>query len=341
MLKKICVISEKRYDAIGIVNDALINNLKKKNKLIQNICVDNRPTSLPIINFLVEVLNTIKLALSFKREDILLFTDPLSFNTLASLFVKNKKYVIFYHYEKDPFYYRILPIISYSSVLNGFDGIICISNFSLLQLKPLRVDSGKCKVIYCGTNRKIFKPTHNKMYEFEYILSVGSEEPRKNMKNVLKAISILRKEFPKIFLLKVGRVNDKNRANTLKYVKKYGLSNNVIFTDYIEETDLPKIYSGAKLLLFPSLLEGFGLPIVEAMSCGCPVVTSNINPMKELIGDKQITVDPHNPKAIADECKKIIENKEYRENLIQIGLERAKKFDWSITTKEILKYIDS
>jgi glycosyltransferase involved in cell wall biosynthesis len=109
----------------------------------------------------------------------------------------------------------------------------------------------------------------------------------------------------------------------------------------IEEKDLPKLYSGAKLLLFPSLLEGFGLPIVEAMACGCPVVTSNRNPMQELVGPEQLTIDPLNPDEIARICKVILSDNSYRNAMIQKGLERSKKFNWEITAKDTYDFITS
>jgi len=339
MTIKICVITEKRTDAINIVNEALIDNLRIQKKQIKVISFNNKPFSLASLNFLIEIINTIRLIFLIDKEDTLLFTDPLSFNTLASLFVHNKKYVVFYHYEKDPFYYKVLPSISYSTVLNSFDGIMCISKFTFSQLKTLHINIEKCKVVYCGVDHKLFKPSLCRLFDYDYILSVGSEEPRKNMKNIMKTMQILRNDYPNIKLLKVGKANDQNRKRTISYVKKYGLSECVIFTDYVEEADLPKVYSGAQLLLFPSLLEGFGLPVVEAMSCGCPVVTSNINPMKELVGVEQKTVNPNKPIEMAAECKKILQNNKYRNTIIRNGLKRGKMFNWTTTAKEVLKFI--
>ena len=89
----------------------------------------------------------------------------------------------------------------------------------------------------------------------------------------------------------------------------------------------------------PSLLEGFGLPIVEAMACGCPVVTSNRNPMQELVGPEQLTIDPLNPDEIARICKVILSDNSYRNAMIQKGLERSKKFNWEITAKDTYDFI--
>ncbi|MFZ2187712.1 MAG: glycosyltransferase family 1 protein [Candidatus Moraniibacteriota bacterium] len=333
------VIVEKRSDAINIYNKSLLLALKKKWPNIGHVFLDNKRFRSSFFNFILEIFNTIKIIFLVRNDDILLFTDPLSFNTIASLFVRNKKYIVFYHYENDPFYYKFLPFISYQKILNKFDGIICISNFSLSQLELLGVNTKKCKVIYCGIDHDLFKPTTSKIYPYDYILSVGSEEPRKNMENTLKSFQILKKDFPNLKLLKVGKVSNKNRDETMRYIKKLRLIESVIFTDYIEEKELPKIYSGAKLLLFPSLLEGFGLPIVEAMACGCPVVTSDRNPMKELVGAERYTVNPLDPNSIAAECKKILLDDVYRRTLIDNGLLRAKEFHWGKTANEIYHYI--
>ena len=125
----------------------------------------------------------------------------------------------------------------------------------------------------------------------------------------------------------------------MHYIEELQLTKSVIFTDYVKEEELPQIYSGAKLLLFPSLLEGFGLPIVEAMACGCPVITSDRNPMKELVGTEQYTVNPLDPNDIAAECKKILLDDVYRQTLIDNGLLRAKGFNWEKTANEVYEYM--
>lgn len=342
MIDKISIkiITEKRSDAIHICNESIILNLKKEHDNIEVIRLNNKIFKSSSLNFILEIINTIRVIFVTNKDDIILFTDPLSFNLIASLFIRNKKYVIFYHYENNPFYYKFIPFVSYQKILNKLDGIICISNFSLSQLNPLGIDTNKCKVVYYGLDHELFKPSPSDRYSFDYILCVGSEEPRKNMKNILKSFQLLKRDFPNLKLLKVGRASNKNRGETIRYAKELQLMESVIFTDYVEEKELPQIYSSAKLLLFPSLLEGFGLPVIEAMACGCPVVTSNRNPMKELIGFDQHTVDPLNPDDITNACKRILKDKKYRDSIVQKGLARAKEFDWKKTASEIYKYLN-
>src|SRR3989344_345988 len=112
------VITEKRSDAIYICNKSLIQKLQKKDADIKIIFLNNRLLQSSLFNFILGVVNTIRIISMINRNDIVLFTDPLSFNLLASILIPNKKYVIFYHYEKDPFYYKYLPFISYKKVLD-------------------------------------------------------------------------------------------------------------------------------------------------------------------------------------------------------------------------------
>ena len=333
------VIIEKRSDAIYVYSKAIIQKLKEKYLGIEVITVDNRKFKSPFLNILLEVLNTIKIIFLIRRKDIVLFTDPLPLNFLSSLFIKNKKFSLFFHYEESPLYYKFLPFLSFKNTLDLFDGIICSSNYSLSQLHALGINNKRCRVIYGGIDHQLFKPVSKKFYPFEYILSVGSEEPRKNMENILKSFKILIKDFPQIKLLKVGKASEKNRRDTMHWIENLQLTESVVFTDYVQEDKLSSIYSGAKLLLFPSFLEGFGLPVVEAMACGCPVVTSNLNPLQELISTKQRAVNPNNPREIAQECKNILTNQRYRSTIIKNGLLRVKEFNWEETASGIYDYV--
>lgn len=333
------VITEKRSDAIGVYNKALIASLRNQVANVEETQVNNHRFKHSFLNFMLEIINTLRIVRMVQRNEILLFTDPLSFNLLAALLLKNKKYVIFYHYEKDPFFYKYIPFVDYKGIFDRFDGVIGISRFSLSQLRLAGSETKKCTVVYCGLDHDLFKPVRSKPYPFDYILSVGTEEPRKNMENVLKAFQLLKKDFPGLKLVKVGRANPKNRQMTLSWIEKLNLTEDVIFTNFVDEQELPSLYSGAKLLLFPSLLEGFGFPVVEALACGCPVVTSNRDPMQELVGTLGNTADPLRAKALAQACYKILSDNGYRRTLRQKGLVRARDFSWEKATTAIYDYL--
>ena len=161
------------------------------------------------------------------------------------------------------------------------------------------------------------------------------------MENLLQAFQILLEDYPALKLVKVGKPSPKNRLATLRYVEKLNLIDNVIFLDYVVEADLPALYSGARLLLFPSLLEGLGMPILEAMASGCPVVTSNRSPMAELVDSELLTANPESPLDISIACKLILSDDSLRNFTIEKGLARSNQFTWENTAREIYAFVIS
>jgi glycosyltransferase involved in cell wall biosynthesis len=340
-MKKIKVITDKRADAIHLYVQALLPHLGSSDVTVELVVLQNNTFRNRYLNFILQLFNTIRLILNVRKEDIILFTDPLSVNLLASLFITNKKYAIFYHYEEEPFYYRFLPFLTYQKVLSGLDGLICISTFSLTQLISLGVRTEKSKVIWGGVDHLVFKPTSEISFDDDYLLSIGSEEPRKNMENLLQAFHILLKKYPELKLVKAGATSLKNRQMTLKHVDELELGDKVVFLDYVEERELPALYSGARLLLFPSLVEGLGMPILEAMASGCPVVTSNRSPMADLVNSEFLTADPENPIDISLVCDRILSDNSHRIAMIEQGLARSDQFTWEKTARQIFEFVTS
>ena len=107
--------------------------------------------------------------------------------------------------------------------------------------------------------------------------------------------------------------------------------------DWVAENDLPHYYSNASLLAYPSLYEGFGLPVLEAMACGCPVITSNTSSLPEVVGDAAIMVDPYDVDALAKAMREVLTNAGLRKTMIERGLAQAKKFSWEKTAEETLE----
>ena len=111
----------------------------------------------------------------------------------------------------------------------------------------------------------------------------------------------------------------------------------IIYLDYVKRENLPSLYSKAKLFIYPSLYEGFGLPVLEAMACGCPVITSNVSALNEIAGDAALFIDPNNHQSIAQGIKQVLENNNLRKEMTIKGLQQAKKFSWDRCAKETLK----
>jgi glycosyltransferase involved in cell wall biosynthesis len=170
-----------------------------------------------------------------------------------------------------------------------------------------------------------------------YILYVGSIEPRKNLLRLLQAYARLRKDLPGWKLVLVGARNAWKSTPISEEMRKLNLAPWVQLTGYIPEEDLPALYNGAGLFAFPSLYEGFGLPVLEAMACGTPVITSNVSSLPEVAGDAALLVDPYNVEEIAAAMVNVLSDQELSEDLHRRGLERSKEFSWERTAQQTLE----
>jgi glycosyltransferase involved in cell wall biosynthesis len=169
-----------------------------------------------------------------------------------------------------------------------------------------------------------------------YILYVGSLEPRKNLLRLLEAYRLVREWSPRWGLVIVGARNAWKSTPVAAAVERYGLQDNVTFTGYVPDEDLPALYNGAGLFCFPSLYEGFGLPVLEAMACGAPVVTSNTSSLPEVAGEAALLVDPYDVEAIAAAMQRVLSEPELAEDLRRRGLARAAEFTWERTARETI-----
>ncbi len=174
--------------------------------------------------------------------------------------------------------------------------------------------------------------------EGDYILYVGSIQPRKNLPRLVKAYSGLRKNrragnLPKLVLVgKCAWLYDE----TLRALQEAAMNDSVILTGYVPESDLPALYSGSIFFVYPSYFEGFGLPPLEAMKCGTPVITGNRTSLPEVVGDAGILIDPFDVDAIAAAIERLVDDSDLRELLRVKGLARARLFDWRQTAQRTL-----
>jgi glycosyltransferase involved in cell wall biosynthesis len=169
-----------------------------------------------------------------------------------------------------------------------------------------------------------------------YVLSVGSVEERKNLRRLLQACARLWTAGEERPLVVVGARRWKY-SKIMDTVQEMDLEGRVIFTGYVSDEDLPAIYSAADLFVFPSLYEGFGLPPLEAMACGTPVVCSNTASLPEVVGDAAIMVDPHDVEALAEAMHSVLTDPDLAEDLRRRGLERAARFTWERTARETVE----
>ncbi len=200
----------------------------------------------------------------------------------------------------------------------------------------LKIPPERITVIYNGLDHSLFQPRKGRLFDKPYILYVGSERPRKNLNRLLEAFSKLKREFKLLKLVKVGSPGRSEifRKNTLAQIEKLGLREEVIFVDHVPENELPYYYSFASLLVYPSLYEGFGFPLLEAMACGCPVITSNTSSLPEVVGEAGIMVNPYDVDALAGAMGRVLTDQRLRSGMIERGLAQAKGFSWEKTARE-------
>ena len=207
------------------------------------------------------------------------------------------------------------------------------------------VADSKVTVLLSGVDERFFSLVSSELLltvrskysidRFPYIFSVGTVQPRKNYSRLIEALAQLRNQGIEIHLVIAGGKgwleNPIYQTITDTHMEDF-----VHFIGFAADEDLPALYRNAVCLAFPSLYEGFGLPILEAMASGTPVLTSNISSLPEVAGDAAIMVDPYDLDAITDGLKRLILDSALRDSLIQKGLVRARQFTWEKSARQLL-----
>jgi glycosyltransferase involved in cell wall biosynthesis len=214
------------------------------------------------------------------------------------------------------------------------DRIVVASEFTRRELVDLvGVSPERITAVPLGVDRR-FQPIESEPMQLAhrfgippvpFVLWVGTPEPRKNLSTLLRAFGLVRRRAPETLLVVVGmdRVADQALERELKR-----LDNSILRPGFVTDDDLVALYSATACLVFPSLNEGFGLPPLEAMACGAPVVASNRSSIPEVVGDAGILVDATDPDDIADGIERILLSEETAAHLRARGIERAKQFSW-------------
>jgi glycosyltransferase involved in cell wall biosynthesis/ubiquinone/menaquinone biosynthesis C-methylase UbiE len=169
-----------------------------------------------------------------------------------------------------------------------------------------------------------------------FILCVGSLEPRKNLQALIEAYATYVQHHAGREILVFAGAKGWLNEDIIQLVSTLGLEERVKFLGYVQESDLRVLYSAAKLFVYPSLYEGFGLPPIEAMACGAPVITSNTSALPEVVGDAAIMIDPHNPEELCRAMQMVLSDDELRLRMRRQSLARARLFSWERTAEETL-----
>jgi glycosyltransferase involved in cell wall biosynthesis len=166
----------------------------------------------------------------------------------------------------------------------------------------------------------------------QYVLFLGTLEPRKNVPTLLRAFAQIVDEFPAVSLVVAGGRGWLDDEIFVVH-RQLGLGERVRFTGFVSAEDLPRWYQAATVAVYPSLYEGFGLPPLEAMACGTPVITSNVSAMPEVVGEAGLLVDPRDANALAGALRTVLRDDELRTRLRSAGLDRAASFSWARTAR--------
>ena len=167
---------------------------------------------------------------------------------------------------------------------------------------------------------------------------MGNLLPHKNLHHLLNAFALISKRFPHKLVI-AGRKDPRYYPPLEAEARALGLEEMILFLDYVSLDELPSLYAGADAFLFPSLYEGFGLPVLEAMACGTPVIDSHAGSIPEVAGEAALLVDPYHIEEMAAAMETVLEDPRMRDGMRERGLEQAKRFSWERTAATVLEVL--
>ncbi len=282
-------------------------------------------------------------AVAIDRPDILhlLFILPPFLRVPTVLTVHD----LFYIHDKNVgAYNRAIGKLTEWSIPRA-EKVITISEYSRQDiLASCRIDPAQVVPIPLGIDKR-FVPAEDQGGVREklgitrsYILYVGrTEDPRKNLSTLIDAYAALRKEMAMEEQLVIAGRHGPGTELLFKKCAEHGLEDDILFPGIIHEKDLAPLLSGASLFVYASSFEGFGLPVIEAMACGAPVITSPVTSLPEVAGDAALMVTPGNVHELVQALKRALGDKSLRESLRLKGMERAKLFDWESVARSTLR----
>ncbi|NCN25339.1 hypothetical protein COT94_01315 [Candidatus Falkowbacteria bacterium CG10_big_fil_rev_8_21_14_0_10_37_14] len=231
--------------------------------------------------------------------------------------------------------------------------IITISEFSKQEIKEVyKTPDKKLEVIYNGYDDNLYYPRQNNAITKDvlnkygitqpFIFGVGRLEKKKNTVRLIEAFALLKTEHSSLphQLVLIGSANYGFRE-VRQIISEYELSNEVILPGWVDEADMPIIYSAAEMFVFPSNYEGFGIPLLEAMACNTPIAASKTASLPEIACEAAVYFDPKNTREIAEKIADVLLSAKLREKLVEAGAKRVKNFSWEKSAKATLKIIEN
>lgn len=334
---------------IDSINNYLLfmpESFKNDIYLKKNFKLDNAPQS-DKINFWEQI----NIPNIIKNNKIDLYHVPQ--NGVGLPINKNCRFIITLH---DVIPYRMPETVSnrYLKIFSEYipkivplcDGIITVSNFSKKDIvKSFNFPENKIYVthlasedIYKPMDKRISRYVARKYYSIteDYILYVGGFSPRKNILGLIDSFSKLITSYKKpLFLVIAGKKGESYNIYKER-TEKLNISDKVLFPGFISIEHLPYIYNAANLFVYPSFYEGFGLPPIEAMACGIPVITSNTTSLPEVVGKGALLINPLNKTNLCEAMLEVLSDNNLKNKLISSGIKRASELSWKKTIKNTI-----
>jgi len=246
-------------------------------------------------------------------------------------------------------YLPFLKSIIYASAKSA-DAILTISNHVKNDVvKFYKVRPENIEVTYLGVDRDLFTadrlpltPAMREKYRLpsRYLLYAAASLPHKNHPRLFAALKYAKQHIPDLKLVLIG-ARDKGEDTLANEIRRQGLENDVVLLGWIPFEDVPAIYQGCEAFVFPTLHEGFGLPIIEAMACGVPVICSRMEPLLEVAGDAALFVDSLDFESIGKGIVSLLNDPAARASLVEKGFKRASEFTWEATARKTLAFIET
>lgn len=253
------------------------------------------------------------------------FMPPVAFSTPYIFTIHDLMHLFYYSKMHRMYYQQVIARLAKKA-----QKIITVSEFSKQQLvELLNIKSELIRVIYNGVDPSFALNSEKHDMGPPYLLYVGNRRKNKNLAAMLVAFA--QAKIPKDFVfLLTGNPN----PELIVLLSKLRITSRVRFLGFVKESELPKLYKGAYATMFVSLMEGFGLPVIESMASGTPVLTSSESALPEIADGAALCVNPYNVEAITDGINRLVSEKELYNALVEKGLRRAQDFSWQVTAKQ-------
>lgn len=269
--------------------------------------------------------------------------SPLLINlcNLAPIAYRNKISTIhditYVKYPADyPFLMRWMYKMLVPHILNTSIRIITVSHFSKNEISAYyQIPKDKIHVVYNAVNASFCPHRNERLLSENYIMAFASTGENKNFKMIMQSFIKVNEQYKDIKLYVIGECLREKEYEELRQ------HDSIVFMGRVSDEELIELYSNAIAFVFPSLYEGFGIPVIEAQACGCPVIASNVSTFPEILGASALCLDPHKIDSFVNAILSLCNDKKLRDEIIKLGYDNVMRFSWQNSGKELKRIINS